>query len=142
MQVAKLFSSGQSSNEIATPRPVRARNDKKGPVIASAAKQSRRGMRLPRPFSGARNDQREPSVIATMNIHGAELAARNDRSAWWWTEEATIKICRGDLQEPVSSLFLGLMNSTDYPCPRSILHREVAGRSWAMNNTSNIPGVD
>jgi len=51
-------------------------------------KQSLRGMRLPRPFSGARN------------------------------------------------------NSTDYFYPRGILHREGAGRSWALNNTSNIPEVE
>jgi hypothetical protein len=29
----------------------------------------------------------------------------------------------------------------DYFCLRGILHREGAGRSWAMNNTSNISGV-
>jgi hypothetical protein len=137
MQVSKLFSTGRSSNEIAATRQVGARNGKiawwctkeaatkswrrdlQMPVsllvLAVAAetsydfsysvicpaghgspslrgtivpKQSRRGMRLPRPFSGARND------------------------------------------------------STDYPCPRSILHREDAGRSWAIRNTSNIPEVD
>jgi hypothetical protein len=30
----------------------------------------------------------------------------------------------------------------DYFCPRGILHREGAGRSWAIRNTSNIPGVE
>jgi hypothetical protein len=33
-------------------------------------------------------------------------------------------------------------DSTDYPCPRSTLHSESCGRSWAMNNTSNLPGVE
>jgi hypothetical protein len=33
-------------------------------------------------------------------------------------------------------------DSTDYPCPRNNLHRESDGRSWAMNNTSNFPGVE
>ena len=30
----------------------------------------------------------------------------------------------------------------DYFDPRGILHREGAGRSWAMNNTSNTSGVE
>jgi len=30
----------------------------------------------------------------------------------------------------------------DYFHPRRILHREGAGRSWAIDNTSNIPGVE
>jgi len=30
----------------------------------------------------------------------------------------------------------------DYFYPRSILGNEGAGRSWAMSNTSNIPGVE
>jgi len=33
-------------------------------------------------------------------------------------------------------------DSTDYPCPWNTLHRESDGRSWAMNNTSNLPGVE
>jgi hypothetical protein len=97
-------------------------------------KQSQRGIRLPRPFSGA----------------------RNDKSAWWCTKEAATKSWGRDLQMPVSSLVLGheiatprprfiggaRNDSTDYPCPGSILHREDAGRSWAIRNTSNIHGVD
>jgi hypothetical protein len=27
-------------------------------------------------------------------------------------------------------------------CPWGILHREDDGRSWATNNTSNLPGVE
>jgi hypothetical protein len=30
----------------------------------------------------------------------------------------------------------------DYPCPRNTLDHESDGRSWAMNNTSNLPGVE
>jgi hypothetical protein len=30
----------------------------------------------------------------------------------------------------------------DYFCPRGILHREGAGRSWAINDTSNVSGVE
>jgi hypothetical protein len=30
----------------------------------------------------------------------------------------------------------------DYLCPWGILHREGAGRSWAMNNTPNVSGVE
>jgi len=29
-----------------------------------------------------------------------------------------------------------------YLCPWSILHKEGDGRSWAINNTSNLPGVE
>ena len=36
----------------------------------------------------------------------------------------------------------GTDERNDYFYPRGILHREGAGRSWAMNNTSNIPGVE
>jgi hypothetical protein len=36
----------------------------------------------------------------------------------------------------------GIHEQSDYFCPGSILHREGAGRSWAMNNTSNIHGVE
>ena len=94
MQVAKLFSAGRSSKEIAAPRPR---------------------------FIGG---------------------AGNDKSAWWWTKEAATKSWRRDVHLQVSSLFLGPMDSTDYPCPWNTLHKESDGRSWAMNNTSNIPGVD
>jgi hypothetical protein len=144
MQVAKLFSAGRSSKEI-------ARNDSKGAIIVSAAKQS------PAPLHG----------IAAPRPVGA----RNDKSAWWWPQETAVKIWRRDLQMPVSSLVLGREiaapfyrrarndkwepseiaapryvgarnDSTDYLCLRSILHREGAGRSWAMNNTSNLPEVE
>jgi hypothetical protein len=36
----------------------------------------------------------------------------------------------------------GADEQDDYFCPRSILHREGAGRSWAINNTSNVSGVE
>jgi hypothetical protein len=62
-------------------------------------------------------------------------------SAWWWMKEAAAKSWRRDLQMTVSSLVFGADEQDDYFCPRSILHREGAGRSWAMNNTSNVSGV-
>lgn len=36
----------------------------------------------------------------------------------------------------------GCDEQNDYFCPRGILHREGAGRSWAINNTSNSSGVE
>jgi hypothetical protein len=36
----------------------------------------------------------------------------------------------------------GTDEQDDYLCPRSILHREIDGRSWAIRNTSNISEVD
>jgi hypothetical protein len=36
----------------------------------------------------------------------------------------------------------GLHEQDDYFCPRGILHRGSAGRSWARRNTSNISGVE
>jgi hypothetical protein len=36
----------------------------------------------------------------------------------------------------------GADEQDDYFYPRSILGNEGAGRWWAMNNTSNIPGVE
>ena len=81
--------------------------------------------------------------------------------------QAAIKIWGRDLQEPVSSLSFGDgrgsitrfvllpglsrwqgkgVDGADeqdyYLCPWSILHKEGGGRSWVINNTSNLPGVD
>jgi hypothetical protein len=39
-------------------------------------------------------------------------------------------------------IVFGTDEQNDYLCPCSILHQENAGRSWAMNNTSNIYGVE
>ena len=36
----------------------------------------------------------------------------------------------------------GADEQDDYLCPWSILHREGGGRSWAMNNTPNVSGVE
>jgi hypothetical protein len=36
----------------------------------------------------------------------------------------------------------GADDQNDYLCPCSILHRGGAGRSWAINNTSNVSGVE
>jgi hypothetical protein len=69
-------------------------------------KQSRSGMRLPRP-SGARND-------GSVRGFAAEHQSGGDS---------------GDEQD-------------NYPCPWNTLHKESDGRSWAINNTSNLPGVE
>jgi hypothetical protein len=36
----------------------------------------------------------------------------------------------------------GADEQNDYFYPRGILHREGVGRSWVINNTSNISGVE
>jgi hypothetical protein len=85
---------------------------------------------------------------------------------WWWINQAAIKIWGRDLQEPVSSLVLGMAGEASpdlsyclvchsgqgwgwkadeqdyYLCPWSILCKEGDGRSWAINNTSNLSGVE
>jgi hypothetical protein len=87
-----------------------------------------------------------------------QVGARNDRRAWWWIHQAATKMWGRDLQELVSSLVLAVAGEAspalsyclvyhgdeqdNYPCPRNTLHRESDGRSWAMNNTSNLPGVE
>jgi hypothetical protein len=90
------------------------------------------------------------------------------KRAWCWMKETATKGWRRDLLVPVPSLFLtpvakslpdfsyrsvcpagegngyvhGADEQDDYSCPPSILHREGAGRSWAINNTSNVLGVE
>ena len=86
---------------------------------------------------------------------------------WCWINQAATKIWGRDLQEPVSSLVLSMAGEAspgmsyclvcyagresgvdgcdeqdDYLCPWNTLHKETGGRSWAMNNTSNLPGVE
>jgi len=85
---------------------------------------------------------------------------------WRWMNQAAIKNWGRDLQEPVSSLVLGMAgeaspdlsyclvchggqgwgwkaNEQDYYlCPWNTLHKEGDGRSWAINNTSNLLGVE
>jgi len=39
-------------------------------------------------------------------------------------------------------IVFGTDEQDDYFCPRGTLHREGAGRSWEMNDTSNISGVE
>jgi hypothetical protein len=103
-------------------------------------KQSGRGLRLPHPFSGARNDNDkvEPNEIAAPRLVGAG----NDKGAWWWPKEAAAKSWRRDLDLQVSSLVSGLNRQHDYSYPRGTLHRESTGRSWAANNTSNVYEVE
>jgi len=69
---------------------------------------------------------------------------------WSLMNQAATKIWGRDLQEPVSSLVLAMVgegvDGADeqdyYLCPWSILHKEGGGRSWAINNTSNLSGVE
>ena len=80
--------------------------------------------------------------------------------------QAATEIWRRDLHELVSSLFSALAAETSsnlsyclvcpagqmgangtekhdyYLCPWNTLHKGIDGRSWAMNNTSNLPGVE
>ena len=64
---------------------------------------------------------------------------------WNLMNQVAMKILRRDLQEPVSSLVLamvGVDDQNDYLCPWSILRKEGGGRSWAINNTSNVSEVE
>jgi hypothetical protein len=85
---------------------------------------------------------------------------------WRLINQAATKIWGRDLQGPVSSLVLGMAGEASpdlsyclvchsgqgwgwkadeqdyYLCPWSILHKEGNGRSWAINNTSNLPEVE
>ena len=64
---------------------------------------------------------------------------------WCWMNQAATKSWRRDVHLQVSSLVLGVDGTDeqdDYICPRSILHREAGGRSWAINNTPNVSGVE
>ena len=106
---------------------------------------------------------RSSSEIATPR----QVGARNDRRAWRWINQVATKMWGRDLHERVSSLVLavageaspglsyclvcyagresgvdGCDEQDDYLCPWNTLHRESDGRSWAMNNTSNLPGVE
>jgi hypothetical protein len=47
-----------------------------------------------------------------------------------------------DLSRWRGKTMAGCDEQDDYLCPWSILHQEGAGRSWAMNNTSNVSGVE
>ena len=80
----------------------------------------------------------EPNEIATPR----QVGARNDKRAWCWLKETATKNWRRDRHLQVSSLFLGLTSETTISTRGAFSTREGAGRSWAMNNTSNIPGVE
>jgi len=87
--------------------------------------------------AGARNDKRERNEIAARSTQCHECPARNDKRAWWWRKEAAMKSWRTDLDSQVCSLFLGFMTRmTISAC--GALSTERAGRSWAMNDTSNV----
>jgi hypothetical protein len=77
---------------------------------------------------------------------------------WRFMNQAATKIWRRDQLTQVSSLVLDMAGETsldlsyclvcygneqdNYPCPWNTLHKESDGRSWAINNTSNLPGVE
>jgi hypothetical protein len=93
---------------------------------------------------------------------------RATANAWCWMKEAATKSWRRDLQMLVSSFYFGdgrenmtrfiLLPSLSrrqviigqdgadgedhYRCPCGALGNEGTGRSWAMNNTSNVSGVE
>jgi hypothetical protein len=54
------------------------------------------------------------SLAGGLNDTGmpGHVAARNDKGAWCWMKETATESWRRDLDEPVSSLFLGLANRT------------------------------
>ena len=153
-KVAKLFSTGRSwlpdwTREV----PAKVNSYHGGRTFLSLRGAKRRS-----------NLGGESSEIATPR----QVGARNDKRAWCWMKEAATKSWRRDLQMPVSSFYFGdgresmtrfillprsprcrvisgqdgVDKQDDYLCPWSILHREGGGRSWAMNNTSNICGVE
>jgi len=105
----------------------------------------------------------EPNEIATPR----QVGARNDKMRPRLINQAATKIWGRDLQEPVSSLVLamvgkaspdlsyglvcpagkgrgwmGLTNRTTISAHGAFSHKEGGGRSWAINNTSNLPGVE
>ena len=64
---------------------------------------------------------------------------------WRCMNQTTTKIWGRDLQKPASSLVLAMAGADEqdyYLCPCNSLHKEGDGRSWAINNTSNLPGVE
>jgi hypothetical protein len=64
---------------------------------------------------------------------------------WSLINQTATKIWGGDPREPVSSLVLAVVGAdeqNDYLCPWSILRNEGDGRSWAINNTSNLSEVE
>lgn len=61
--------------------------------------------------------------------------------AWCWKTGSYKKLEKRPAGIGLFTVF-GADEQHDYFYPRGILHREGAGRSWAITNTSNIPGVD
>ena len=79
----------------------------------------------------------EPNEVATPR----QVGARNDKDAWCWKTGSYKKLEKRPADAGLFIVF-GTDEQHDYFYPRGILHREGAGRSWAITNTSNIPGVD
>jgi hypothetical protein len=76
------------------------------------------------------------------------LGGRVNHSAtgiWRLINQASTKIRGRDPQGLVSSLVLAVAGADEqdyYLCPCSILRKGGNGRSWAINNTSNLPEVE
>ncbi len=70
-----------------------------------------------------------------------QVGARNDKGAWWCNNEAARKLEKRPANAGLFIVF-GADGQDDYFYPRGVLHRESAGRSWAIRNTSNISGVE
>ena len=90
-------------------------------------------------------------VLAKVKHYGSVslyVGVRVNHSAtgiWRLINQAATKIWGRDLQKPVSSLVLAMAGADEqdyYLCPWSILCKESEGRSWAINNTSNLTGVE
>ena len=61
---------------------------------------------------GARSDKGEPHEIVAASIDGAGCLPPNDKGTWCWVKKTAARSWRRDLDEPVSSLFLGLTSRT------------------------------
>ena len=85
-----------------------------------------------------------PATVAS--YQGARLCLggrvkRATADAWCWKTGSYKKLEKRPADAGLFIVF-GTDEQHDYFYPRGILHREGAGRSWAITNTSNIPGVD
>ena len=136
-----------------------------GAQFIGLASLSLRGARF---LAYARNRLRnlggEPNEIVTPR----QVGARNDKRAWCWMKKAATISWRRDRHLQVSSFYFGDgresmtrfillpslsrcrviigQNGADgedhYRCPCGALGNEGTGRSWVMNNTSNVCGVE
>ena len=137
MQVAKQLSTGQSSKEIATPRQVGARNDRRAWRWINQVATKMWGRDL---------QERVSSLVLAVAGEASPglsycLVSPGGHESPSLRGTVVPKQSRRGMRLPRP--FSGARNdNTDYLCPRNTLHRESNGRSWAMNNTSNLPGVE